>query len=50
MTDQTSSEQQQDTRGKADEDIKADVKAIIVMFCAAIGMAVLYISNFTFDF
>ncbi len=50
MTDQTSSEYHQDSRSEADEDIKADVKAVIVMFCAAIGMAVLYISGFTFDF
>ena len=32
------------------EDTRADTKAIIVMFVAAIFMAVHFISGFTFDF
>ncbi|MBT7334079.1 MAG: hypothetical protein HN856_06860 [Gammaproteobacteria bacterium] len=40
---------QSDTpESQADE--RADLRALMVGFCAAIGIAVLFISGFTFDF
>ena len=45
------SEQITDTNETEEQaNAKADAKAILVMFCAAIAMAVHFISGFTFDF
>ncbi|XOV81824.1 MAG: hypothetical protein ACFHXK_13210 [bacterium] len=47
MSDEQTSEPQ---HTDSHDDTKADTKAIIIMFVAAIFMAVHFISGFTFDF
>ncbi len=37
-------------KSERDEDTKADVKAIVIVFITAIVMAMHFVSGFTFDF
>ncbi len=37
-----------DSEGAADN--KADLRAVVIVFCAAVAMAIHFVSGFTFDF
>ncbi len=50
MTDQTDNNTQNPAGDEADNDARADRKAILVMFVTAVLMAVHFVSGFTFDF
>ena len=45
-----SEEQVSEVDTQEEHDTKADMWAVVVMFCAAIAMAMHFVSGFTFDF
>ena len=45
-----SEQQASEVESPESQDAKADARAVIIVFCAAIVMAVHFVSGFTFDF